>query len=317
MNYKMLRYIPVFILLFFNSFSFAEVIDIFAPSITSKHFLEISSKGTFLSYIEICSGGKSSEKYIEINSDKVKCYLISNPSTSCSILSGYKFELTNFQFGLFDIKENVLAYLDINFLQKLIYLFHKTGFRARITDAMRSPEKQIKYKRRGWSNVDASPHILGLAVDLVIYSGADREQIKKLSEILGLKFLYHGRGANRHVHVQDERQWQEMHRFDIVNISDSLNCFLKKFADKKDVYRVDSLSKGLDFACDFPVENFSSITFKVEDIYGEKTAEISSGIFEPGYYSVKLNFDYIKKGFYNINIYEGGKFITRKYYVKS
>jgi len=210
----------------------------------------------------------------------------------------------------------VLPYLNKNFLQKVIYLLYKTGFRPRITDAMRSPEKQSRYKRRGWSSVEASPHLVGLAVDMVMYSGADRELIKKLSEKLGLKYLYHGGGANRHVHLQDEKLWSEIQKTDITIISDSLNSWIKSGSDKKDLREIDTISNVQKFDYNFSTEEYGRILFKVEDTYGEKTANINSGIFEPGEYSIRINFDYLPKGFYKINVYENEIFTSQKYFVK-
>jgi hypothetical protein len=303
--------------MFLASLTLADDTDFRTPSKTSKYFLELPSGETYVSFIELFSKGKYSTSFIEINSDKTKNYLISNSPIFSTVLNGYAYNFANFSYGIFDIKDNVIPYLDKTFLQKIFFIFHKIGFRPRITDAMRTTTNQTKYKRRGWSNMDISPHLVGLAVDLVIYSASDREIIKKLSELLGLKFLYHGGGGNRHIHLQDEMHWSEIQKSDIRLISDSLNVFLKSLSGKEEIQEIDSRKKeGQNFTYNFVTEKHGGIIFNIEDIYGEKAADINTGIFEPGNYAIKINLDYLEKGFYKVNIYEREKFIVQKYFVK-
>jgi len=312
----MIKCLPIAILMFLTTGLMAGNPDFRTPSKTSRFFIEITTQGTFVSFIDLFSKGKYSASFIEINSDKTRNYLISNSSIFSLTLKGDTFSFANFRCGIIDIKDNVIAYLDKAFLQKIFFIFHRIGFRPRITDAMRTTQNQTKYKRRGWSNMEISPHLVGLAVDLVIYSASDREIIKKLSEKLGLKFLYHGGGGNRHIHLQDERHWSDIQKSDIRLVSDSLNTFLKSLNGREEIQEIDSLKQGQNFIYNFITEKFSGIFFNIEDIYGEKAAEINTGLFEPGNYNIRINLDYLEKGFYKVNVFESGKFTVQKYFVK-
>jgi hypothetical protein len=63
-------------------------------------------------------------------------------------------------------------------------------------------------------------------------------------------------------------------------------------------------------------ENYGRISFVIENVIGEKVAEINSGIFEPGEFDMKLRYDFLKKGFYKINIYENGRFCGQIHFVR-
>jgi len=164
--------------------------------------------------------------------------------------------------------------------------------------------------------MEISPHLVGLAVDMVVYSASDREIIKNLSEKLGLKFLYHGGRGNRHIHLQDEKHWTEIQKSDIRTVSDSLNIFLKLSLRGEEIREIDSFESKQNFTYNFITEKYGGIIFILENNYGEKAAEINTGIFEPGNYNLKINLDYLEKGFYKVNIFERGRFTVQKYFVK-
>jgi len=313
----MRKLLVFFVLIMFSSACYPGSTGIPISSKSKKNFISAGNTSTIISYLELFKDGKLTGRNIIITPVKSSNYYVSNTTPYELNIKNYSLNLVNFRFEFIDIKDNVSAFLNKLFLQKIIFILSKTGFRPRITDAFRTQENQLKYKRRRWSNVEISPHLLGLAADMVDYSAPDREIIKKLAEKLGLKFLFHGGRGNRHIHLQDEKLWQRFKDMDVPEICDTLNILLREHIDLKDVEEADSLDThtGSIFSYHFNTENYDRLIFRIENIYGEKVAEINTGIFEPGEYNVNTRFDFLKKGFYKVNIYEGYRFVRQEYYV--
>jgi hypothetical protein len=298
--------------------SYAGDNNIYLSLKSKKNFISVANCNTLISYLEFFTDNIIFSRNITIAPVHLKSYFVSNNTPYEFKFKNQFLDLVNFRYEFLEIKDNVVPFLNKLFLQKIIFLLSKIGFRPRITDAFRTPDNQLKYKRRRWSSVEISPHLLGLAVDMVDYSAPDREIIKKLSEKLGLKFLFHGGRGSRHIHLQDEKLWEKVKDLNISEISDSLNLILKTRLDFKDVEETDSLDTNSNtlFTYNYKSGIYDRLIFRIENLYGEKIAEINSGIYEPGDYKINIRFDFLKKGFYKINIYEGNRFTGQKYYIR-
>jgi hypothetical protein len=223
--------------------------------------------------------------------------------------------MVRFAFPFLELKYNVIPYLQTPALIKFLYLLDKVKFRPRISDAMRTNESQLIYKRRGWSNVEASPHIIGAAMDLAYTPPEDKKKILSMNDAINVHYLEHGHRGNRHVHIQDNSIWN----LDLSGYANELseklngkikenNCMLTNpctVAEKKS-------DKVNTFEHDFILKNPGTIKIKFYDIYGEEKASFFSGIYEPGHHSVLIFTDFLKRGIYKLIITNTDGIITEK-----
>lgn len=213
--------------------------------------------------------------------------------------------MVRFAFPFLELKYNVIPYLQTPALIKFLYLLDKVKFRPRISDAMRTNESQLIYKRRGWSNVEASPHIIGAAMDLAYTPPEDKKKILSLNDAINVHYLEHGHRGNRHVHIQDNSIWN----LDVSTYANELseklngkikenNCMLTNpctCVDKKS-------DKVNTFEYSFSLNNPGTLKIKIYDVYGEQRASFLSGIYEPGKHSILLFTDFLKRGIYKLII---------------
>ena len=231
----------------------------------------------------------------------------------------YPLMKTNFPF--LEMKENVLPYLHPNFLIKLLFVLNKIGNNIRISDAMRTTEDQIIYKKRGWTDVLASPHIIGLAIDLSYYSGTVRNVILKYHKQLGIRYLEHGNKYNLHIHLQDNEIWtpiKEAGEEIITGSSDDLNkeiSFNNHSIRSTSIEYSENASTG-SLAFEFFSEGQAMIKILFESNLGEKRAEIISGIFEQGANSLFVNYDFLKKGVYRVKFYVNNFFVEERVVIR-
>lgn len=213
--------------------------------------------------------------------------------------------MVRFAFPFLELKYNVIPYLQTPALIKFLYLLDKVKFRPRISDAMRTNESQLIYKRRGWSNVEASPHIIGAAMDLAYTPPEDKKKILSLNDAINVHYLEHGRRGNRHVHIQDNSIWNMDLSTYANELSEKLNGKIKEnnclltnpciLAEKKS-------DKVNSFEHSFNLKNPGTIKIKFYDVYGGEKATFLSGIYEPGHHSILILTDFLKRGIYKLII---------------
>jgi len=288
------------------------------PYPKNYNFIRVQDAGFYTSCLLLYYNGKLTENYFLVSSVHDTGYLTKNVFVT---VNG-EYSIANINFPFLQIKKNVFPYLQKDFAVKLLFLLNKMKFLPRISDAMRSENDQLKYKRRGWSNKEISPHLTGLAVDLSYFTRYDREIIKKYNEQLGIKILEHGGRKNHHLHLQDQIRWSSLNLNQVMQISKGTFSQLNS-VDYADYSTFPTTEKGNDFDSLYNDLNFSFIAQQPEilriEIYtpiGEKKAEITSGVFEPGSHSVSLNFTYLKGRIFIIKIFRNGLFEKEIMYVK-
>ena len=223
-----------------------------------------------------------------------------------------KWSLARIDFPFLNLKENVVPYLNPYFLIKVLYLYNKVRFSPRLSDAARTQEEQLKYKRRRWSDVEVSPHLIGLAFDMSRYLFEEKRKVEDLSGTLDLKYLNHGGRRNGHVHIQDQYLWEsakftgKVVDIAIAQDSDVVGNYskLKKIITlPENNYYMDSRLRGNDrniFFLNFECEKNSMLTIESINNLGFVTSEITSGVFEKGSHKIGINFSFLQNGIYKI-----------------
>ncbi len=231
----------------------------------------------------------------------------------------FYFPLVNIKFPFLNIKENTYAYLNPILTIKMLYMLEKVDFRPRISDALREIKHQLKYKRRGWSDVDKSPHLIGLAFDISRYTGIERKMFENNCDKLSLNFLAHGGRRNMHIHIQDDKIWTKKHiAKNVLNISEEL---IKEYYLKESMFNIyASHNSSLPNNFSDTINNFvskniyiynyksnSSNIAKIEifNILGNKILEIYTLLNNSENNKFILDFSFLPSGIYNMKIYEG------------
>lgn len=221
-------------------------------------------------------------------------------------------------FPFWDTKFNVVPFLHPQTLIKVLYLMNKVNFRPRVSDAMRTNENQLLYKRRGWSRIESSPHLIGLAMDLAYTAPDDKKKILSLKDDAGIYYLEHGGRGNRHVHLQDNVLWN-IETSHIANaLSDEL---LMKANDNNSIMRSSAIetrnsSHGDLIAFHFNNEKPGLIKIYIEDIFGRQKAFIETGIFEPGSHRIFIDDVILQKGNYKIKYFVNDVMTKEQIYAK-
>lgn len=225
-----------------------------------------------------------------------------------------KWSLARIDFPFLNLKENVVPYLNPYFLIKVLYLYHKVRFSPRLSDAARTQEEQLKYKRRRWSDVEVSPHLIGLAFDMSRYLFEEKRRVEDLSETLDLKYLNHGGRRNGHVHVQDQYLWEsakftgKVIDIAIAQDSDVVGNYskLKKIVtlpqNKNNLYPGNGGNGNNIFFLNFECNDNSILKIETINNLGFITSEITAGVFEKGNHKIGINFSFLQNGIYKISI---------------
>lgn len=215
------------------------------------------------------------------------------------------YSMVKFSFPFFELKYNVIPYLQAPALIKFLYLLDKVKTKPRISDAMRTNESQLLYKRRGWSNVEASPHIIGAAMDLAYTAPEDKKKILSLIDAINVHYLEHGHRGNRHVHIQDNGIWN----MDVSNYANELSTNLNKIISEKICTLAspcDAANKKSDvvnnFNYKFSIKNCARLKIKFYDVYGRDKAHFLSGMYESGEHSINVFTDFLQPGIYKLII---------------
>lgn len=217
---------------------------------------------------------------------------------------GY-FPMVKFSFPFLELKFNVIPYLQAPALIKFLYLMDKVKFKPRVSDGMRTNESQLLYKRRGWSNIEASPHIIGAAMDLSYITPEEKAKILSLNDAINVHYLEHGHRGNRHVHIQDNSIWN----MDVSAYANDLSANLNQIINQKiciiasTCTHVNKKSDKINsFIYDFINKSPGTLKIKIYDMYGREKAELLSGIYEPGRHSLNIFTDFLGTGIYKVII---------------
>jgi hypothetical protein len=321
-----MKFLPAFLLiLFFNNLTFPDTLTLKSPRelfpfCRDHSFIKINHQGFYYSLITYYDKYSENKSFACISSDKFKNYTVEDETLiDCNECKDFQQELVRINIPVIEMKLNVIPFLNTEFFIKILYILNKINFTMKISDAMRTEENQLKYKRRGWSDKEISPHLTGLAVDLGSFFSRDmRDKIRSISEQLGIKFLEHGRRGNRHIHLQDERKWSRIKGKNIYDISNDImnRIFATKNSRKIFSDLSDTAIRTTDIKIELNPKRSSIYKFRIENILDIKSAEITTGLYPEGYYKIGLAFDYLKKGFYKIWIFENDKCIGEKYFFK-
>lgn len=305
------KFLPVFFLLLFSfTNSYAQKF-LFPYPHTENNFISFCDTNFHSAYLKII-GKESNEFYFFISAEKHRGVFASNENFVD--VPSENFTLFNFSFSFLTLKYNVIPYIHPDFVIKFLFLLNKVKNYPRISDAMRTVESQLKYKKRGWSNVEDSPHLLGLAADLSYYTRSDREIIQRYNKDLGVRFLEHGGRGNHHIHMQDDIIWLLKKDKNISRLSDSLNKkiipnfnILKPYAEK--LYSED-FRDGIEF--NFSTDKTDLIKIEFENTFGQKLAIVVAGVFENGNHKIFIRTDFLKKGIYCARVFKGGMYEFQK-----
>lgn len=250
--------------------------------------------------------------YFLVNTGSGEKYFSSPEEFILSGRMGICYPLMNIDYPFLTFKDNVSRFIHPNFAIKFLYLIEKVGATQTISDAMRKSDEQLIYKRRGWTDVESSPHMYGLAADMVYYSAADRNWIQSKTSALDLRFLEHGGRGNRHIHLQDNEIWKH-----VKPVFDSLDCKVLNDSLCNKVIPTEKMvpsSAGYPsydykkYSFDVPVEGLLKLVFL--DKFGNAAGEIRMGVFEPGRHEVYYNYDFLKEGAYTLRIFYNYEFLT-------
>ena len=284
-------------------------------------FISFPDSNFYCAYLLLNNKDGKVENIFIIHTDGDKSYLI--PSENFISVSRYDvyYPLMKMDFSFLEFKENVIPYLHPNFVIKFLFLLNKLNYNIRISDATRSSKEQLTYKRRGWTDVLVSPHIIGLAADLSYYSGSGREIILKYYQPLDIRYLEHGGKCNRHIHLQDNEIWKPIKRANeevLLSASDELsekvfynNCIVKtssvEFIQDKQCFG---------FGYEFFSDGLSLLKIKIENNIGEERAMIIAGVFETGSHNVSVSYDFLERGVYKVKFYLNNYFVEEKCVVR-
>lgn len=303
----------LFIFLFFTELSAQKAP--FPYPVPEKSFISFADTGFHCAYLKV-NDNKYSDFYFFVSGEKNSGILLSGENFIN--IPSLNFFLVNFRFGFLTMKYNVVPYIHPDFAIKFLYLLSKVKFLPRISDAMRTTDEQLKYKRRGWSNVEDSPHMLGLAADLSYFTRSDRNIIQNSISGLGVRFLEHGGRGNHHIHLQDETLWMTKKNSNTQAISDSLNRKLSENSNIMKPYAeylyAENFTDGIEI--NFTSENHALIKVEFVTPLGYKQAELTAGIFEKGNHKFYIRPDFLKNGIYCVRVFKNGVYLEQKNFIK-
>lgn len=242
----------------------------------------------------------------------------------------YIFPLVNVKFPFLNIKDNAYSYLHPLLAIKMLYIFDKVNFNPRLSDALREKEHQLKYKRRGWTNIEKSPHLIGLAFDISKYTWSEKKKIENLCDELSLYFLLHGGRRNMHIHIQDDNIWtrksivknafktseefsneyhqkescfnmyKEQEVLNLNNTENTNNNLLNSDINKNSY----SFKKELNTTGIIKLEIFNPLGIRIVELYTLLDNKISNEFV--------VDFSFLAPGIYKLRFYDGNKFIKEE-----
>jgi hypothetical protein len=316
MNLKPIKYFFLFsISIFFINNSFGQQIQRFQLyNFPNTFFNVIDFRDTSYCSAHISIYDDTVKNYFITKNERNKNIFLSNDNFIAIKYLNENYFLLNFHFPFLTIKYNVIPYLNPEFVIKALYILKKIKFSPRISDALRSSEEQKKYKRRGWSNIESSPHMLGLAMDLSYFTGQERDIVMRCTAQLGIHFLEHGGRGNHHIHLQDEWEWTGIKDYNTDELSGTLNRNVNQNYNILKPYFLETecVQSENDIILNFVSDKYEIIKIEIENSLGQKKAKITAGIFEPGKHAIAIRKDFLKKGAYIFKYFRNNLFFKEE-----
>jgi len=276
---------------------------------------------TFITFYENNSSGTFDNNLFYVRKNQCENYLINTENIIESTSNAISVPLVKVNFPFINQKDNLYPYLNPLLAIKMVHIFSKVKYLPRFSDAMRSDIQQNKYKRRGWSDVSQSPHMLGLAFDISKFSWEDKKIIKKISEDMGLKFLQHGGKRNNHIHIQEQKIWETIEsKIDVDSISTALtNKVLNNFTffEVQKPYLMGIREQSNNFLkISFSPDRPSILKIIFTQTINNKIFELTAGVFEKGTKTFSFIYDFLPAGGYTALVYLNNKLISSNPFIK-
>jgi len=308
----------IFLLTFLISrsvFSFVSVNNLYGD------FISFPDSNFYCAYLMLNNKEGKVVNFFVIHTDSDKNYLISPENFISASRYNVYYPLMKMDFSFLEFKENVKPYLHPNFVIKFLFLLNKLNHNIRISDAMRSPKEQMTYKRRGWTDVLVSPHMIGLAADLSYYTGSDREILLKCYQPLNIRSFEHGGKYTRHIHLQDNEVWKPIKKANeeiLLSASDELN---EEIFNNSNILKLSAIEFArvkhcFGFDYEFFSDGLNLLKMKIENNIGEEQAMIITGVFETGNHNVSVKYDFLRKGVYKVKFFLNNFFVEEKCIVR-
>lgn len=288
-------------------------------------FITFSDTDFYSTYIEFNERGASENiprNLFIARKNRNENYTVYNENCLTVESKSQKLTLVKVNFPFLNKKDNLFPYLHPLLAIKMLHIFAKVKYVPRFSDAMRSDEQQNKYKRRGWSNVSLSPHMLGLAFDIGKFSWEDKKLIQKITEELGSKFLQHGGRRNNHIHIQEQKIWENIaDKIKIDSVSTALtqkivrNYALFEVQKQETSGAVPSSANLLNIS--FYPEKSTILKVIIRRSLYDKACELTTGVFESGRQrTFSLNYNFLPAGKYIASVYLNDKLVLTKTIIK-
>jgi hypothetical protein len=303
----------LFILLFFYTAGFAASRGFAVTDEELNEFISFSDTTLHSAYLKIY-GSNDIKDYFILNNISGKNYFVPDGYFIKCVEGDKHFTLMNVSHPAITFGDRLYPFLHPHFFIKFIYLLDKLKFSPRVSDMMRTYDEQMLYLKRQWSNVESSPHMTGMAGDMVYCSSGDKEYLQSVNDMLRVRYLEHGKGGNRHVHIQDNELWKTLDtssvRFTCEKLSSELNRdkFVRDNPFKE--YSRKGSGHGTPFA--FYTDKLDVVKIVIEDNLGAVKAEISCGVFEPGLNEIAVNPLFLNPGVYQFKYYINGAYSSQK-----
>lgn len=288
-------------------------------------FITFSDTGFYSTYIEFNEKGTTESiprKLFIARKSQNENYIVYNENFLTVESKSQKLTLVKVNFPFLNKKDNLYPYLHPLLAIKMLHIFSKVKYIPRFSDAMRSDEQQNKYKRRGWSNVSLSPHMLGLAFDIGKFSWEDKKLIQKITEELGSKFLQHGGKRNNHIHIQEQKIWENI--ADKIKIDSVSTALTQKITGNYAFFEVQKQttagaapSSANLLNISFYPEKSTILKVIIRRSFYDKACELTTGVFESGKQrTFSLSYDFLPAGNYIASVYLNDKLVLTKTIIK-
>jgi len=290
--------------------------------IFNQYSIEVPGQLNFSFYAEFNQNNKK-DYYFATTVDSFVYKANKNQIISVS-LKEKDYSLINTDFPFLNRKEKLVPYLNAVFLIKIIYLFETVKFRTFLTDALRTYQEQVRYSRHGWTTVDKSPHMVGIAADMGRYFSTERKIIESESELIGLRFLQHGRRGNVHIHLQDNSIWYSKDLDNnLIELSGKMHDMVEKtyngligyekflsrkfFSTKISDKSYPHSEAGRIYKLVITTAKPVILRSEIFDVFNNKIATFHTGIFKHSNNTFFLNTEFLSDGVYRIKHYLGNK----------
>lgn len=277
-----------------------------------NEFISFGETSLHSAYLKVY-GTNDITDYFIVNNLNGKNYFVPDGYFIKCMEGDKHFTLMNISHPAINFGNRLYPFLHPHFFIKFIYLLEKLKFAPKVSDLMRTYDEQMLYLKRQWSNVESSPHMTGMAGDMVYCSSGDKTYLQSVNNMLRVRYLEHGKGGNRHVHIQDNELWKTLDtnnvKFTCEKLSSELNR--DKFV-RNSPFKEYAAKNPAGTPFKFYTESLDVIRVIIEDNLGNLKAEISCGVFEPGSHEIHINPLFLTPGIYQFKYYINGAYSSQK-----